>query len=156
GICIDGGRFNIIGGRTPAERNVVSGNFDDGIDLHDGSTGNVVLGNLIGTDLTGTRPLGNGVDGGFPQDASLNGVGGPGRGEANVISANGFNGVFLFGDSHDNLIAGNFIGTNPRLDPGLGNNTAASFADGIFLAQFDTPTGPSDNTILGNTIAFNV
>jgi hypothetical protein len=155
GIRIDGGRFNVIGGRRRAERNVVSGNFDDGIDLHDGAMGNRVLGNYIGTDSTGTQPLGNGVDGIFLQDASHNFIGGAGPREGNVIGANGFNGVFLFGDSHDNSIAGNFIGTNRRLNQGLGNNTAASFADGVFLAQFDTPRGPRDNTIRGNTIAHN-
>src|SRR5688572_21988882 len=31
GIRIDGGRFNVIGGRTAAERNILSGNHDDGI-----------------------------------------------------------------------------------------------------------------------------
>jgi Right handed beta helix region len=72
-----------------------------------------------------------------------------------VIGGNGFNGVFLFGASHSNVIAGNCIGTNARHDRGLGNGTAADFADGIFLAQFDEPEGPSNNTILGNTIAFN-
>jgi hypothetical protein len=96
------------------------------------------------------------VDGVFLQNASHNTIGGVGIGAANVIGANGFNGVFLFGDSRINLVAGNFIGTNPGLDPGLGNNTAASFADGIFLAQFDTPRGPSGNTIVGNTVAYNV
>lgn len=156
GIRIDGGRDNIIGGRTPAERNVISGNFDDGIDLHDGATGNRILGNFIGTDSTGTRPLGNGVDGIFLQNAGANVIGGLGKGDANVIGGNGFNGVFLLGDSRDNLIAGNFIGTNSRLDAGLGNNVAAPFADGIFLAQFDAPKGPSGNVILRNTLAFNL
>src|SRR5205814_1000141 len=47
------------------------------------------------------------------------------------------------------------IGTNPQLDQGLGNSTKVKFADGIFLAQFDRPVGPSNNTILRNTIAFN-
>ena len=60
GIRIEGGRFNVIGGSRPAERNVVSGNFDDGVDLRDGASGNAVLGNTIGTDLTGTRPSATG------------------------------------------------------------------------------------------------
>ena len=155
GIRIEGGRFNVIGGRTAAERNVLSGNHDDGIDLRDGTSDNTVQGNWIGIDASGRNPLGNGADGIFLQDASRNLIGGLQAGEGNVSGANGFNGVFLFGDSHDNVIANNFIGTNPQLDRGLGNSTQVSFADGIFLAQFDRPQGPSNNTILRNTIAFN-
>ena len=112
------------------------------------------MGNYIGTDVTGTRPLGNGVDGVFLEDASFNLVGSLITGDANVIAGNGYNGVFLYGDSHDNAIVGNFIGTNSRRD-GLGNGTVAGFADGVFLAQFGTPVGPANNTILRNTIAFN-
>jgi hypothetical protein len=155
GIRIEGGRFNIIGGSTAAERNVLSGNHDDGIDLRDGASDNTVQGNWIGIDASGRNPLGNGADGIFLQDAGRNLIGGLRAEEGNITGANGFNGVFLFGDSHDNVIANNFIGTNPQLDRGLSNSTRVSFADGIFLAQFDRPQGPSNNTILRNTIAFN-
>src|SRR5262245_34100217 len=115
----------------------------------------MVQGNWIGIDASGRNPRGNGADGIFLQDASHNLIGSLSAGEGNVSGANGFNGVFLFGDSHDNVIANNFIGTNPQLDPGLGNSTRVKFADGIFLAQFDRSVGPSNNTILRNTIAFN-
>src|SRR5262245_48734040 len=115
----------------------------------------MVQGNWIGIDASGRNPRGNGADGIFLQDASRNLIGGLRAEEGNVSGANGFNGVFLFGDSHDNVIADNFIGTNPQLDHGLGNSTRVKFADGIFLAQFDQPVGPSNNTILHNTIAFN-
>lgn len=154
GIRVEGGRFNVIGGRTPAERNVVSGNFDDGIDLRDGARGNVVRGNYLGTDADGTRPLGNGVDGVYLENASFNLVGSLVTGDANVIAGNGYNGVFLYGDSHHNAIVGNFIGTNSRGDD-LGNGAVAGFADGVFLARFGAPVGPADNAIVRNTIAFN-
>jgi hypothetical protein len=154
GIRLDGASFNVIGGLSPAERNVVAGNFDDGIDLHDNSTYNVVLGNYDGVDVTGTRPLGNGADGIYLQNASHNVIGSLISGDGNVIGSNGYNGVFLYGDSHDNQIINNFIGTNGQGDR-LGNGTVASFADGIFLAQFGTPQGPSHNLILHNAIANN-
>src|SRR5262249_60904331 len=48
----------------------------------------------------------------------------------------------------------NFIGTNAR-GASLGNGVVASFADGIFLAQFGTPQGPSHNLIISNAIANN-
>ena len=50
-----GSSNNIIGGNGPNERNVSSGNDDTGVEIsHLASTsGNVVIGNFIGTDLTG-------------------------------------------------------------------------------------------------------
>ena len=47
-----------LGGTTSAARNIVSGNLTDGVLVADG--GNVVQGNYIGTDITGTAALGNG------------------------------------------------------------------------------------------------
>src|SRR4029450_4721593 len=46
---------NIIGGSTPAERNVISGNDAEGIEVSHGqaTTGNQVLGNYIGTEGSG-------------------------------------------------------------------------------------------------------
>jgi hypothetical protein len=41
------------------ERNVIAGSNNDGIDIYgDGTDGNIVAGNFLGTDLTGTVPLG--------------------------------------------------------------------------------------------------
>src|SRR5262245_31699569 len=47
GIRIEGGRFNVIGGATAAERNILSGNHDDGIDTRDGASDNTIQGNWI-------------------------------------------------------------------------------------------------------------
>jgi hypothetical protein len=154
GIQIKGGGFNVIGGSTVAARNILSGNFDDGVDIRDGSFGNAVWGNYIGTKLGGRAPLGNGADGVFIQDSSGNLVGSTVTGDANVLGGNGYNGVFLYGDSHDNVISGNFIGTNSKGDQ-LGNGTIANFADGIFMAQFGAPVGPTNNTVSDNVIAYN-
>jgi len=154
GIRISGGGFNIVGGNTPAARNLLSGNFDDGVDIRDGSEGNEVFGNYIGTKLGGRAILANRADGVYIQDASYNLIGSIVTGEANVLSGNGYNGVFLYGDSHDNTIAGNFIGTNSKGDR-LGNSTVVDFADGIFLGQLGAPVGPAQNTITRNVIAYN-
>ena len=46
------------------ERNVISGNLDDGVDIYgSGTSGNVVAGNFIGTNATGTAALGNSDEG---------------------------------------------------------------------------------------------
>jgi len=56
GVRIESSASNTIGGTTPAARNVISGNNAFGIKF-DGSNGNLVEGNLVGTDATGLQGL---------------------------------------------------------------------------------------------------
>lgn len=53
---------NTIGGTTPAERNLISGNEEQGVEIS-ASDSNKVQGNLIGTAKTGISDLGNTQDG---------------------------------------------------------------------------------------------
>jgi CSLREA domain-containing protein len=53
--------MHTIGGSTAAERNVISGNFGQGLIL--GGRGHWVRGNFIGADASGNQPLGNQYDG---------------------------------------------------------------------------------------------
>ena len=58
GVFLENGPSNnTIGGTTPAARNLISGNSFIGVTVQ-GDT-NIVQGNLIGTDITGTLALGN-------------------------------------------------------------------------------------------------
>ncbi|MEM0964495.1 MAG: right-handed parallel beta-helix repeat-containing protein, partial [Bacteroidota bacterium] len=97
---------NVVGGPTPSDRNLISGNGNpgslvgDGVDIDGDSsepgTGerNVVQGNYIGVAVDGVTPLGNGDDGVEVQDdARDNVIGGTTAGEGNVIGFNGDNGV---------------------------------------------------------------
>ena len=60
GIVIVVAPLNQIGGTTRAERNLISGNLESGIAvLGSHSTGNVVEGNFIGSDTTGTKAISN-------------------------------------------------------------------------------------------------
>ena len=85
------------------ERNIIAGSDNDAIDIWGaGTDGNVVAGNFIGTDVTGTQALGIAGDGVFlAEGASLNWigvnpVGGPAVGdEGNVISGCGDDGIHL-------------------------------------------------------------
>ena len=72
------GVSNVIGGDVAAGRNVISGNKQDGVFLTTNSTGNVVMGNYIGLDVTGTNVLGNGYNGVTLSAAWSNRVGGAG------------------------------------------------------------------------------
>jgi hypothetical protein len=148
----NGGQDNIIGGSAAADRNVISG-VDVGV-LLDGSNGptdyNVVAGNYIGTDATGTVAIGNFSDGveAF-NGASNNVIGGTAPGAGNLISGNSLNGVGIYA-GNANTVEGNLIGTDVT-----GAGRLANGADGVFI------TGSANNVIGGtasgaaNTIAYN-
>jgi hypothetical protein len=103
-------------------RNVISGNDEDGVLIDNGSSGNQVLGNYIGTDASGSVGLGNTRVGVRISDASSNTVGGTTAQAGNVISGNGRNGVAILGSmSSSNLVQGNFIGTDAGGRAALGN-----------------------------------
>lgn len=157
GIGILSGTRNIIGGSSPADRNVISGNVWQGVSIH--SSRNVVRGNYIGTDRTGTQAVGNGLEGVFiwpctqPEcggPAQENSVGGPNAGDGNVISGNRNNGVWL--EDSDNLVQGNFIGTDVTGADALGNQH-----DGVRVLASDNTIGGSAagerNVISGNGAA---
>ncbi len=65
GVFVGGGASgNTIGGVTAADRNIISGNTSNGVVIRDvGTDNNTILGNYIGTDITGTLDRGNGVTG---------------------------------------------------------------------------------------------
>jgi hypothetical protein len=108
-----------IGGTTATARNLISGNHSSGVGLAGGS-GNVVEGNFIGTDVTGTATLGNTGDG-ISDGAPFTTIGGSMLGAGNVISGNGGNGISFPPFSADNSVTGNFIGTDVTGTVALGN-----------------------------------
>jgi titin len=104
---------NLIGGYTAAERNIISGNGWSGVALSDTNTdGNIIAGNYIGLDATGSIALSNyffGVE--LDNGTSGNVIGGSAPGAGNVISGN--NGVLIRNPgSSGNLVQGNIIGLN--------------------------------------------
>jgi titin len=92
------GTSNTIGGTTAGARNLISGNGNDGVLITGNS--NLVAGNYVGTDVSGTKALGNAKNGVEIGNASLTGsnlntVGGTTTGSGNVIAFNGHDGVFI-------------------------------------------------------------
>jgi titin len=134
---------NLIGGRKAINGNVISGGNDTGIFIYNTSS-NVVQGNYIGISANGASALGNNVNGITIDESSGNLIGGP-SGARNFISGNGVSGVFLNGAAAvQNLIQGNYIGTD--ISGGL---VAGNANDGI------TVSGAPSNTISGNVISGN-
>ena len=96
GVFIDGASNNTIGG-AGSLGNLISGNDYDGVLIFDdtgAAQNNVVIGNKIGTDVTGSVALpnaGNGID----VYASNNIIGGTAPGAGNLISGNAGAGIYL-------------------------------------------------------------
>ena len=111
----------LIGGTTVAARNIIAGsgaNMANFGGIQVSGTGTLIQGNFIGTDVTGTKPLGFGFFGAISLDlASATQVGGltatPGTPPGNVISGNmEVAGIFVHIGANNNTIQGNLIGTD--------------------------------------------
>jgi CSLREA domain-containing protein len=95
---------NVIG--SPGHGNLISGNTKDGINLSTPwNSNNVIQGNLLGTDLSGTAPIPNQKNGLFYIDGGGSIIGGPGPGEGNIAAFNFFDGIEAEGPDHQ--IVGN-------------------------------------------------
>src|SRR5262249_45266441 len=87
-----------------------------------GARNNLVVGNYIGSDVTGNVKLGNGSHGILMQAVDGNTIGGTAAGAGNVIVGSFANGVHTLGNSAgDTLIQGNLTGPNPAGTAALGN-----------------------------------
>ena len=118
GVDINGNN-NTIGGTTPGSGNVLSDNSGDGIVLvFSSASDNLMEGNLIGTDITGTQPLGNGNEGiDLFFSASDNTIGGTVAGAGNTIDFNQNQGVAVGSGTGDDCV-GDAILSNSIFDNG--------------------------------------
>ena len=153
GIVIHrGSRFNHVGGTGAGWRNIISGN-GTAVDISGmGVDSNVVFGNYLGTDVTGTADLGNSRHGvGLRNGARSNIIGGAGLYEGNIIAFNDWSGVSVGGTGTDfNTISGNSIhdNTGPGIDLTAGGNggirvpaiTWCSLAGDTLTVSGDYPT----------------
>jgi len=142
-----GARNNVVGGDRSigvgplGQGNLISGEGNIGIGLWDSTTSfNVIKGNYIGTDLSGTAAWGRRQDGIHINGAHHNRIIG------NLISGNGGNGVQVFNNNDSsNTLIGNYIGTDASGARGVGNR-----GQGIYIHQ-------ANNIVIGpgNIVAFN-
>ncbi len=104
GIFIDLSTDASIGAGDAQTRNVISGNAV-GITLRRTDFSSFVLGNYIGTDASGTAAIPNGI--GIVLDAATDErIGGFFEGDANVISGNTGDGIYVAGDGEDDIVRG--------------------------------------------------
>jgi hypothetical protein len=148
--------------------NVISANGGHGVRFGGGHTlfGLMMRGNLVGTDVSGTLPLGNAGSGVYLTSRSFH-VGGEGASSGNVISANGGDGITVAGtagqpDVFKAKISSNRIGTNAAGDvagsaAALGNrgHGIALIDAGLTFVGDESRGGPAFAQF-SNTIAHNV
>ncbi|MCA9060982.1 MAG: DUF4347 domain-containing protein, partial [Planctomycetaceae bacterium] len=148
-----------IGGSTFGTANVISGNGAAGIAVTNGSGGNLIFGNIIGLDASGTRRVANanyGIVVTGPGSDS-NQIGGTTPARQNVISGNGEAGILIEASASSNVIQGNVIGASIQGTAPIANGwNGAVGSSGIHLTS-----GAANNQIGGtaqgeaNIIAFN-
>ena len=170
---------NTIGGTTPTARNIISGNEAGGILLANSTSDNLVQGNYIGLDISGTIlvpnenfgvrsapvDLPNNPDTGQPTPGNNTGtanntVGGSIAGAGNVISANAGDGIEFEGATtvdvnnnevlQGNYVQGNLIGTDPT-----GIKSFANLGNGVYLSSGATNnsiggTDPGEGNLIAN------
>ena len=140
-ININNQNGNIIGGTTNASRNLIGGGV-----IIEKSENNEIIGNYIGTTMSGTfssATLANGIQ--IGDSSAYNNIGGNNFSDRNLISG-GNVGVSFFGaHNHDNYVTGNYIGVANDGISALGNNRS-----GILLSD-----STNNNSIMNNVIADN-
>jgi uncharacterized repeat protein (TIGR01451 family)/CSLREA domain-containing protein len=154
----EGATHNLIGGSantTPGGPctgacNVFSGAYGGAIEIESTinaiSFGNVIQGNFIGTDPTGTTVLNNDNRGSGIKLANAHNtiIGGTQPGQGNLISGWDHRGIEI--DSSDNIIIqGNYIGTNVAGMALIGNESS-----GISIYGYN-PIYSSNGTLIGGT-----
>ena len=164
GIEISGGASeNVIGGSTSHTANVISANLGNGVEISGvGTTGDLVVGNFIGTDTAGTKPLGNDGEGVLIHvAASGNTIGGTSAGAGNVIAFNGGNGVTVGSSTTDrttgDAVLGNSIFSNAKLgidlaDNGVTHNNASGHTGPNLFQDFPVLTS-AISSAAGTTIS---
>jgi len=151
---------NTIGGTAPPANNLISGNRLFGLVIF--STGNVVQGNFIGTDASGTGALGNVGAGVAIGGSNLavgatanNLIGGTAPGARNIISGNkqfgaSGSGIFIAGSATGTLVQGNYIGTDVTGKVDLGNGRYGVLINSVANNTIGGTSVGARNIISGN------
>lgn len=145
---------NTIGGPSASQKNVISGNTNNGILLQTNVNNTTIENNYVGTDLTGVTALPNSAGGivvigsltpsAFEQAAN-NFIG------FNVISGNSVGGVILQANASSTIIQSNLIGTTAAGTVALANDVGIIF-EGIVPPD---PSNPFNGGVFGSIVSSN-
>ena len=137
---------NIIGGGNPGEGNLVSGNGSTGISFMAYANNNLVIGNFVGTDLSGSLDLGNNGHGIGIEVGSFNN-----RIEGNLSSGNVLYGLLVDAGWYNTLV-GNWVGVDATGTQAIPNDSSGIFV-GFGRASYNRIGGthPGEgNLVSGN------
>jgi parallel beta-helix repeat protein len=153
GVSFDDAPYGQIGGSLVDQHNLISGNGGSGVEITGTlATGNVVKGNYIGTDVSGSSLLGNLRGVLISGGAHDNTVGGTNAGEGNLVSGSSDVGVDLWGSgTNTNAVLDNVINRN-RLGIVLGAGASGSLVKGNYIGTDSTGTVAAANTAGGISI----
>ncbi len=175
GVVLDNdANFNLIGSEA-TERNVISGNGDDGVQIINGAHDNDVSANLIGASATSSGEIPNGSSGvAIFAGAWNNTIGGSASTSGNLIRGNLGNGIFIAGSTtmsntvsksvivsnradgvtlqagtHGNVIGGPFV---PGGTAFLSNYIYAQGGSGVYVASGSHNNIISFTNIISNSL----
>lgn len=146
----------VVGGTTPEERNIISGAqcgfvFSDNV-----SSQCAVIGNFIGTDISGTKAIPN-VSAGGPWSTSHHRIGGTRAGESNLISGNRCAAVTLSGyGGLQNYVIGNRIGLDSKGGRTLPNGIGIEVSMSQKQSAIGGYTPAEGNLIFGRSVAVQI
>jgi titin len=144
GVALGAGASgNMVGGPTPAYRNVISGNTADGVYVAGtGTNNNVIESDYVGTNPAGTGAVGN-VSGVVIQDGAANNLA-----ALDLITGNVRNGVVLQGaGTSGNIIASCLVGTDAA-----GGAALAKQVFGVLIQDGASGDLVSGDLLSGNSV----
>lgn len=138
-----------IGGSTPEVGNLISGNTTNGINASV-TSGLVIQGNRVGTDITGAKALPNGATGMVLDNVTGAKVGGTTAAMRNLVSGNLNGGIAILNSGAGTSIQGNYIGVDGAGAAALGNGGAGLAFNNVSGSTIGGTVAGAGNVISGN------